>query len=76
MDLENKVNKKDMNNKPTTGKQGQQQQQQSNREISQKGTQEKDSIYVIDLLEQIIKDKQLQEITKRCGMGKEVILQS
>ena len=76
MDLENKVNKKVMNNKPTTGKQGQQQQQQSNSEISQKGTQEKDSIYVIDLLEQIIKDKQLQEITKRCGKGKEVILQS
>ena len=76
MDLENKVNKKNINNKPTTGKQSQQQQQQSNREISQKGTQEKHSIYVIDLLEQIIKDKQLQEITKKYGKGKEVILQS
>ena len=67
LDLENKVNKKNMNNEPTTCKQDQQHQQQSNREISQKGTQEKHSIYVIDLLEQSIKDQQLQEITKKYG---------
>ena len=36
-----------------------------NREISQKGTQEKHGIYVIDLLEQSIKDQQLQEIIKK-----------
>ena len=45
LDLENKVNK-NINNEPTTCKQEQQHQQQSNREISQKGTQEKHSIYV------------------------------
>ena len=56
-----------MNNEPTTCKQDQQHQQQSNREIIQKGTQEKHSIYVIDLLEQSIKDQQLQEITKKYG---------
>ena len=67
LDLENKVNKKNMNNEPTTCKQDQQHQQQSNREIIQKGTQEKHSIYVIDLLEQSIKDQQLQEITKKYG---------
>ena len=67
LDLENKVNKKNMNNEPTTCKQHQQHQQQSNTEISQKGTQEKHSIYVIDLLEQSIKDQQLQEITKKYG---------
>ena len=67
LDLENKVNKKNMNNEPTTWKQDQQQQQQSNREISQKGAQEKHSINVIDLLEQSIKDQQLQEITEKYG---------
>ena len=67
LDLENKVNKKNMNNEPTTCKQDQQYQQQSNREISQKGAQEKHSIHVIDLLEQSIKDQQLQEITKKYG---------
>ena len=67
LDLENKVNKKNMNNEPTTCKQRQQHQQQSNTEISQKGSQEKHSIYVIDLLEQSIKDQQLQEITKKYG---------
>ena len=46
LDLENKVNKKNVNNEPTTCKQEQQHQQQSNRKISQKGTQEKHSIYV------------------------------
>ena len=56
-----------MNNEPTTWKQDQQQQQQSNREISQKGAQEKHSINVIDLLEQSIKDQQLQEITEKYG---------
>ena len=56
-----------MNNEPTTCKQDQQYQQQSNREISQKGAQEKHSIHVIDLLEQSIKDQQLQEITKKYG---------
>ena len=56
-----------MNNEATTYKQDQKQQQQSNREISQKRTQEKHSIYVIDLLEQSIKDQQLQEITKKYG---------
>ena len=45
----------------------QQHQQQPNRGISQKGTQEKHSIYVTDLLEQSIKDQQLQEITKKYG---------
>ena len=40
LDLENKVNKENMNNEPTTCKQDQQHQQQSNREISQKGAQE------------------------------------
>ena len=54
-----------MNNKTTTGKQDQQHLQQSNREISKKGTPEKHSIYVIDLVEQSMKDQQLQEITKR-----------
>ena len=34
-------------------------------ESAKKGTQEKHSIYVIDLLEQSIKDQQLQEITKK-----------
>ena len=67
LDLENKVNKKNMNNEPTTCKQDQQHQQQSNRKISQKGTQEKHSIFVTDLLEQRIKDQQLQEITKKYG---------
>ena len=56
-----------MNNEPTTCKEDQQHQQQSNRGISQKETQEKRSIYVIDLLEQSIKDQQLQEITKKYG---------
>ena len=56
-----------MNNEPATCKQDQQHHQQSNREIIQKGTQEKHSIYVIDLLEQSIKDQQLQEITKKYG---------
>ena len=56
-----------MNNEPTTCKQDQQHQQQSNKKISQKGTQIKHSIYVIDLLEQSIKDQQLQEITKKYG---------
>ena len=56
-----------MNNEPATCKQDQQHQQQSNREIIQKGTQEKHSIYVTDLLEQSIKDQQLQEITKKYG---------
>ena len=65
--MENKVNKKNINNEPATCKQHQQHKQQSNREISQKGTQEKHSIYVIDLLEQSIKDQQLQEITKKYG---------
>ena len=46
LDLENKVNKKNVNNEPTTCKQEQQHQQQSNRKISQKGTQEKHSICV------------------------------
>ena len=67
LDLENKVNKENMNNEPTTCKEDQQHQQQSNRGISQKETQEKRSIYVIDLLEQSIKDQQLQEITKKYG---------
>ena len=40
---------------------------QTKRIFSQKGTQEKHSIYVIDLLEQSIKDQQLQEITKKYG---------
>ena len=39
LDMENKVNKKNMNNEPTICKQDQQHQQQSNREIWQKGTQ-------------------------------------
>ena len=56
-----------MNNESTTCKQDQQHQQQSNREISQKGTQEKHRINVIDLLEQSIKDQQLQEITEKYG---------
>ena len=64
--MENKVNK-NINNEPTTCKQEQQHQQQSNREISQKGTQEKHRINVIDLLEQSIKDQQLQEITEKYG---------
>ena len=67
LDLENKVSKKNKNTEPRAGKQDQQHQQQSNREISQKGTQEKHSIYVIDLLEQNIKDQQLEEITKKYG---------
>ena len=54
-----------MNNETTTGKQDQQNQQQSNREINKKGTQEKHSIYVIDLVEQSMDDQQLQEITKK-----------
>ena len=49
-----------MNNQPTTGKQDQQHPQQSNREISKKGIQEKHNIYITDLGEQ----------------GKEVTLQS
>ena len=65
LDLENKINNKNMNNKTTTGKQDQQHLQQSNREIGKKGTPEKHSIYVIDLVEQSMKDQQLQEITKR-----------
>ena len=56
-----------MNNEPTTCKQYQQHQQQSNRQISQKETQEKHNIYVIDLLEQSIKYQQLQEIIKKYG---------
>ena len=67
LDLENKVNKKNMNNEPTACKQNQQYQQQSNREISQKVTQKKHSISVIDLLEQSIKDQQLREITNKYG---------
>ena len=68
LNLENKVNKEKMNNEPATCQQDQQYQQQSNRGISQKGTQEKHSIYVIDLLEQSVKDhQQLQEITKKYG---------
>ena len=43
LDFENKVNKKNMNNEPIAGKQDQQHQKQSNREISQKRTQEKHS---------------------------------
>ena len=56
LDLENKINNKNMNNETTTGKQDQQHLQQSNREIGKKGTQEKHSIYVIDLVEQNMKD--------------------
>ena len=39
--LENKINNKNTSNETTTGKQDQQHLQQSNREISKKGTQEK-----------------------------------
>ena len=67
LDLENKVNKENMNNEPETWQQDRQYQQQSNSGISQRGTQEKHSIYVIDLLEQSIKDQKLQEITKKYG---------
>ena len=61
------MNNKNMNNEQTTGKPDWQHQQQSNRETSKKGTQEKHSIYVIDLIEQSMKDQQLQEITKKYG---------
>ena len=44
LDMESEVNKKNMNNEPTICKQYQQYQQQSNREIRQKGTQKKHSI--------------------------------
>ena len=54
-----------MNNETTAGKQDQQNQQQSNREINIKGTQEKHSIYVIDLVEHSMNDQQLQELTKK-----------
>ena len=63
--MENKIINKNKNNKPITGKQDQQHQQQSNREIRKKGMQEKHSIYVIDLVEQSMKDQQLHEITKK-----------
>ena len=43
LDFENKVSKKNMNNEPIAGKQDQPNQKQSNREISQKRTQEKHS---------------------------------
>ena len=50
-----------MNNETTTGKEDQQHMQKSNGEIIKKGTQEKHNIYVIDLVEQSMKDQQLQE---------------
>ena len=56
LDLENKIKNKNINNEPIIRKQDQQHQQESNREISQKGTQEKHSIYVIDLVQQNMKD--------------------
>ena len=52
LDLENEINNKNTNNETTSGKQDQQHQQQSNREVCKKGTEEKCSIYVIDLVEQ------------------------
>ena len=67
LDLENKINNKNMNNETTTGKQDQQHLLKSNREIRKKVTQDKQSIYVIDLIEQSMKDQQLQEITKKYG---------
>ena len=56
-----------MNNEIITGKQDQQHLQQSDREISKKGTQEKHSIYVTDLVKQSMKDQKLQEITEKYG---------
>ena len=67
LDLENKINNKNMNNETTTGKQDQQHLLKSNREIRKKVAQDKQSIYVIDLIEQSMKDQQLQEITKKYG---------
>ena len=63
--MENKINNKNMNNESAVGKLDQHHKQQSNREISKKGTQEKHSIYLIDLVEQSMTDQQLQEITKK-----------
>ena len=73
LDLKSKVSNKNMDNEPTTSKQDKQYNQQSNREISNKGTQGKHSIYVIDLVKQNMRDQQLQEVTKIVNL-KEVIL--
>ena len=64
LDLENKVNKKNMNNEPTTCKQDQQHQQQSKQRNQPKRNTRK-AWHLCDLLEQSIKDQQLQEIIKK-----------